>query len=219
VLEALVIACLVAAGLCFVYLVVLPGWRDAKPGAPLAVAVLLLLVGAATAAVDDKVAAPDAAPASPPAPAAAQSDWPLADLAAFRGAPRLHSGPLRHPLCLVRYFARRRAGDDPGATWWTTCAANRALKTVAMVRRRLALLHAWGPRNARVFARIPAGASVVYLEGKASQQCAIAVHRCYRGGGLQLLFRDADFDRGWFTQVECASKPERAPHSFVACRG
>ena len=122
----------------------------------------------------------------------------------------------------MRYYDRaeaRRHGGDPGANWWTTCKVNRALRSIADVRRVLALKHAWGARNGRVFARVPAGERVTRLRGVAARQCEAHGGHCYRGGGTQLLFESDDFQRTWFVRRECAKGPEDAPARFVACAG
>lgn len=144
--------------------------------------------------------------------------WPVMGLPNFRGAPKIHSGPLAKALCLVRYYTRR-PGADPGANWWTTCKVNQAMRTVVDVRKQLALPLAWGARNGRVFATIPAGASVVYVEGVAAKQCEPSGDPCYPGGSRQLLFVDRDFQRSWFTKYECEVKSERTSNAFEACAG
>lgn len=182
-----------------------------------------LTLAAAVAAVDAKVAAaaPSAAPDSEPASTTTSGpapSWPLAELANFEGEATLHADPVAAPgLCLVRYFPRSRVAD-PGATWWTTCEENRTLRTVAQVRQRLALPREWGTRDARVIANIPAGETIVYLRGRASRQCEPSGAPCYAGGGEQLLFREADFDRSWVEDPQCnATGGERARAKWGPC--
>jgi hypothetical protein len=149
------------------------------------------------------------------------SDYFAGKMASFKGAATLHSGPLPAPLCLVRYFDQQRTeakGGDPGANWWTTCQYNKALRSVALVRAKLALPKAWGERDARVTATIPAGTSITYLSGPAAKQCESVGHRCYEGGGVQVLFHDRDVNRTWFSSTECDNGPESAPTKFAVCR-
>jgi hypothetical protein len=87
----------------------------------------------------------------------------------------------------------------------------------------LALPRDWGLRDARVFATIPAGATITYLSGVAARQCEPDHTRCYKGRGEQLLFRDGDFHRTWFTHTECtvdAPAREALPAMFdeATCR-
>jgi len=150
------------------------------------------------------------------------SDYFAGAMSSFEGPATLHSGPLAEPLCLVRYFDRRRAksrGGDPGAPWWTTCKYDESMLTsVALVRKKLALPKAWGARDARVTATIPAGASITYLSGTAAKQCEQET-LCYEGGGVQLLFHDRDVNRKWFGPTECDSAPESATTwRFERCR-
>jgi hypothetical protein len=149
------------------------------------------------------------------------SDYFAGEMSSFRGPATLHAEPLRTQLCLVRYFDRRRAeanNSDPGANWWTTCEYNATLRSVALVHAKLALPKAWGARDARIVATIPAGTRITYLSGIAARQCEAASHRCYEGGGVQLLFHDRDVSRSWFQSTECADGRESAPARFVACR-
>ncbi len=150
------------------------------------------------------------------------SDYFADAMSSFEGPATLHAGPLAKPLCLVRYFDRRRArskGGDPGANWWTTCEYSEStLGSVVLVRKKLALPKAWGARDARVMATIPAGASITYLSGTAARQCESG-SRCYEGGGEQLLFHDRDVNRKWFGSTECDAAAESAPTSrFMSCR-
>lgn len=236
-LEAATVVALVAALICVAAAVLqsVRARRPSRPGAKypsesgarqaravagvgpfLVAAFAFVSLAAGAALVDDKVGDARAAPNT--APAAEDSSWPLAHLDAFRGNPSLHAGRLSRPLCLVRYYGRR-VERDPGATWWTTCDENRRLPTISAVRRRLALPRAWGRRDARIFARIPAGETVVYLRGRAAPQCEPGGSACFPGGGVQLLFRDDDFHRAWFQKFECTRAAERVPARFVPCAG
>lgn len=188
------------------------GGRDVT-GA-LVAALLLFALGGISAAVNDKVKRSEDSPR--PQSIASEEGFPLQHLSAFSRPPTVHSGPLSKKHCLVRYF-ERQPGRDPGANWWTTCAENRRLDTVAEVRDRLALPKAWGSRNGRVWANLPAGERVTFVAGRAARQCEPGGRNCYRGGGKQLLFRDRDFQRAWFTRYECARGPETAAADFRPC--
>jgi hypothetical protein len=150
------------------------------------------------------------------------SDYFAGSMSSFKGPATLHAETLSQPMCLVRYFDRQRAkanGGDPGANWWTTCEYDeKALGSVALVRRKLALPKAWGARNARVTATIPAGTKVTYLIGIAARQCEDSGASCYEGGGEQVLFHGRDVNRAWLGQVECDKAAESAArYRFVAC--
>lgn len=150
------------------------------------------------------------------------SDYFAGSMSSFKGPATLHAETLSQPMCLVRYFDRQRAkakGGNPGANWWTTCEYNeKALGSVALVRHKLALPKAWGARDARVTATIPAGTKITYLIGVAEQQCEDSGASCYKGGGEQVLVHDRDVNRAWLGQVECDEAVESAARSrFVAC--
>ena len=187
-------------------------------------AVAFAVVALGAAVIDDNDAKAESGVIPTPTPTATPvASYFASNLAAFRG-PRLVKAHLKKSLCLVRYFDRARArshGGDPNANWWTTCKANHGLRTIAAVRRALALPHEWGARDGRVFARVPAGARITYLRGIAARQCEPHRGQCYRGGGTQLLFVPDDFQRTWFTRRECARGPknETAPAKFVTCTG
>ena len=70
-----------------------------------------------------------------------------------------------------------------------------------------------------MIAQIPAGENVEFLDGEAAPQCEPDGKRCYGGGGVQFLFRSADFDRSWFVRYECSSAAEKAAIRFTACAG
>jgi hypothetical protein len=225
-----------AGFLCILYAFVSLGlerWRRAPAAGGarerlgfLAVAVLLFAFAATTQLVGDKVATPSSQAAassgqsttSSSGAATADSDYFASHLSSFRPGPVLESERLRNELCLVRYYSSR-PGQDPGANWWTTCKLNSTFKSVADVRKELALPVDWGKRNARVIARIPAGESVVFMRGPAARQCEPSGKPCYAGGGDQLLFRSEDFDRSWFVRYECSTAPEKAAIRFTACAG
>jgi lysozyme family protein len=193
-----------------------------SPMRRLVMTALALVVVAAAAGYAWAVAKPDPAPAAKPTPSAVVADYFAANLAAFRGPGTLHAGVGAHPLCLVRYYDRARArtrGDDPGATWWTSCRYAERLRSIAEVRRRLALPRAWGARDALVVAEVPAGTRIAYLSGRAAPLCEPDRSTCYAGGGAQLLFVDRSFERTWFVRRECARRPASARASFGLCAG
>jgi hypothetical protein len=213
-------ACIVAAA------AVLVAWMAFMLDAPwfgvAALATAVLCLGIALLAAIEKEDT-DKPAGSAAKGAATPRDYFASHLASFRGQPRLTRIRLQKSMCLVRYYDRadaRKNGGDPNATWWTTCKANHRLRTIAAVRRVLALPHDWGARDGRVFARIPAGARVTYLRGLAARQCESHNGQCYKGGGTQLLFVPDDFQRAWFTRRECArGHNENAPTPFVKCTG
>lgn len=181
---------------------------------------LALVVVAAAAAYAWAVAKPDARTADV---GSSSAGYFVGQLASFRAPARLHAGVGDQPLCLVRYYDRTRARrdrrGDPGANWWTTCRFDATLDTVDEVRLRLALPRSWGGRDARVVAEVPAGTQIAYLSGRAAKQCEPSGRRCYHGGGMQVLFRDRDFERDWFVRRECARAAEGARPHFVVCSG
>jgi hypothetical protein len=181
---------------------------------------LALVVVAASAGYAWAVAKPDAR-AADVAPASA--GYFVGHLASFRAPATLHAGVADEPLCLVRYYdraqARRDRHGDPGANWWTTCRFDATLDTVDEVRTRLALPRRWGDRDARVVAEVPAGTQIAYLSGRAAKQCEPSGRRCYAGGGMQVLFRDRDFERDWFVRRECVRAAEGARPHFAVCSG
>jgi len=151
-----------------------------------------------------------------------KSDYFAGSMSSFKGVAALHAETLTQPMCLVRYFDRRRAtanGGDPGANWWTTCEYDqKSLGSVALVRQKLALPKAWGARDGRVTATIPAGTKVTYLSGIAEKQCEDSGARCYEGGGVQLLFHARDVNPAWLGHVECDGVAETAArYRFAAC--
>jgi flagellar biosynthesis chaperone FliJ len=150
------------------------------------------------------------------------SDYFAGSMSSFKGPATLHAEALPRPMCLVRYFDQQSAkakDGDPGANWWTTCEYDeRALGSKALVRSKLALPKAWGARNARVTATIPAGTKISYLMGAANRQCEDSGAVCYEGGGTQLLFHDRDVNRAWLGQIECDRSAEQAvQYRFAAC--
>jgi hypothetical protein len=151
-----------------------------------------------------------------------KSDYFAGSMSSFKGVAALHAETLTQPMCLVRYFDRRRAtanGADPGTNWWTTCEYDqKSLGSVALVRQKLALPKAWGARDGRVTATIPAGTKVIYLSGIAEKQCEDSGARCYEGGGVQLLFHARDVNPAWLGHVECDEAAETAArYRFAAC--
>lgn len=190
----------------------------------LATGLTALTLAVVSSAIDAKVADPsrpyaEAEVRSSLAPAAEPLDALASELPNFSGDAVLRER-VRVPLCLVRYYSRVDANSrprEPGASWWTTCRQNKAFRTYASLRERLALLKSWGPRDARVTARIPAGTPIVHLIGRASRQCEKNGGGCLDGGGRQFLFRDADFRRAWFVSTECAQGDDNGALRFKRC--
>lgn len=190
----------------------------------LATGLTALTLAVISGGIDAKVAdpsLPDAETQAQPslAPAAQPTDAFASELSNFSGDAVLRDR-VRVPLCLVRYYSRVDAHGDPqepGANWWTTCHQNESFRTFASLRERLALLKSWGPRDARVTARIPAGTPVLHLIGRANRQCEKNGGGCLDGGGRQILFRDADFRRAWFVTTECAQGRGTGALRFKRC--
>jgi hypothetical protein len=141
------------------------------------------------------------------------------DVAAFRRHAVIHSGELRRPLCLVTFF-NKDAEAARSSKWWTSCAAARRFGSIAEMREVMALPTSWKdsrPRDARVTARVPAGASITYLSGRSAAQCPAAEGRCYHGGGIQ--YRVMDLEGRWIDEPECLAKySENAPLDYGPCK-
>jgi hypothetical protein len=154
----------------------------------LVLAFLFALLGTAAAAIDGKVRG-----GSTPSAAAEQAvslDFSTSDKehAAFTRIAQVHSGPLDHDLCLVRFYERERGAKGP---WWTDCGQGRSLETVGQARSRLALRKDWGRYDGRAEYTVPKGTDVMYLRGTVGPQCRDGEKKdCarYRGGGQQYFF-------------------------------
>jgi hypothetical protein len=237
-LESVALGAFALAVACFAFAGVLAlrakGASSRGAAFALVAGLLLVTLAAAAAAIDAKVAPGDQRSAragtqdasgdergGADAGDGAEADYFASRMGAFRGRATLRSAPLRKRLCLVRYYERAtaRANGDPGANWWTTCPYDKGLETIAEVRERLALPHAWGKRDARVIAEVPADERVTFLRGRAAPQCEPTGDQCYDGGGVQLLFDPEDFESDWFVRYECAQRSERARNPFEPCTG
>jgi hypothetical protein len=118
------------------------------------------------------------------------------DLANFEGGRAwLHEGPLDRDLKLVQYYDKE--STRASLKWWAPTDEANAAQTVEDVRQRLALLPAWGERDAVRVAHIPQGTHVDYLYGRAAPQTENGV--VYAGGGEQLRFRE--FDPKWIRET------------------
>ena len=150
--------------------------------AALVVALLLVLVGTGAAAIDEKVGE---------AGEAVSLDFSTSEKehAAFTRIEQVHSGPLDHDLCVVRFYERKRG---PRGSWWTDCGQGRSLDTVAEAREQLALRYDWGKYSGRIQYTIPEGTDVTYLRGTIAAQCERGEWKegcpTFNGGGNQYLF-------------------------------
>lgn len=186
--------------------------------AALVVGFLLALLGTGAAAVDHKVAKRDTASVDEVFSLDLSSS--NKEHAAFSRIARVHSGPLDHPLCLVRFYERARG---PAGPWWTDCGQGRSLDTIGQARSRLALRHDWGPYDARVEYVIPEKSDVTYLQGTVASQCRKGEKlgcRRYRGGGQQYFFPTGLDPEGPLREERCAKSKKRPPPNsaeYVRC--
>jgi hypothetical protein len=230
---AVVTVCLVAALACVAY-AGFAALRTIRPDRRAAVwllgyAATLILIAGAVAVVHEKVspAEPDlvasaaAASSSSAAPAPAATEeardqtelaYPL-DVAAvedFEAGETLASGATAEPMCLANFHARAVAlGAGRSYAWWTRCDSATDLKTVANVRKALALPPAWGARDEVAVACVPAGVALTYVRGQAATQ-----GKAYPGGGLQL--RVLNFDTDWIVAQQ-AIPPDGVLPVLHAC--
>jgi hypothetical protein len=224
---AVVVACFVGAIGCVAY-ALLTSWPTAARAvgrsraegqqvAALSIALLLVVLAAAVAVVDDKVGSADVPSAAtagaqasgPPAARGTSLVYPLeaAEADNFAGSTRTTYGTRREALCLVNYYDRHvDVGAGRSYKWWTSCDDADGFSTVAEVRDALALPPAWGARNAVAIACVPARARFGYVSGPAA---AVRTSRhTYAGGGLQ--FRVLRFDTEWIVARQALGRP-RAP--------
>lgn len=200
-----IIASVVSATACLAI-----GFRAARSDAPprrspgviaLPAAVVFVALAGATALLDDKVGEPSAhEDPSPGLIEGSASDIDRRDLAGFREDATVHAGAVEKPLCLMSFF-NSNPGAERSSRWWTSCGYGKRLKTIAEVRERLALPAEWGKRDARVIARVPAGAQIAYLRGVAAAQCEMNEPRCYHGGGVQ--YRVIGLEGRWLGEKQC----------------
>jgi hypothetical protein len=223
-LLAVSITCLVAMAACLaiaargLYLS-----RDAARTsyAAFALALAFALLAAAAAAVHEKVASPASAStggtappggtAAAPAPGGTVQSYPVSadDLRSFRGLVGVQYQPTGRRLCLVNYFnGAKELGKGRSYKFWAGCGASDRWRTVADVQEGLALPSAWDPRNARVIACVPRGATMPYLSGPAAAQWSEKDRHLYRGGAVQ--YRVLSFDTNWIVKrqaVPAAPQP------------
>jgi hypothetical protein len=164
-------------------------------------AVVLFLLAASTAAIDEKVAGTDSSRRA----GSGADDRPVSvarsDLTAFASVDEIHSGRLPRNLCLARFYDQ---GSAPTGKWWTPCESAGRLRTVGDVRRALAVKVKWGNYDGEVQYTIPKDTPVTYLRGIAAAQCAPAATQCpYPGGGVQYLFPGTLEPRGTL-KTQCA---------------
>src|SRR4051794_9243444 len=180
-LLAVSITCLAAMAACLV--IAARGLLTSRPSAvrlsyaALAAALAFAVLAAAIAAVDEKVASPASASAggtaTAPAPSGTVQSYPVSaeDIRSFRDVPSVQFQPTGRRLCLVNYFnGAKELGKNRSYKFWAGCGASDRWRTVADVQEGLALPSAWDPRNARVIACVPRGATMPYLSGPAAPQ-------------------------------------------------
>jgi hypothetical protein len=200
-LNTAVYVCFVGALLLFVYALLRARGDRTGPAERIAVlvlATLLLILGTAAAAIEEKVAGKghqaEVKPSSPDA-------ITKGDLEAFRPGTKIYSGPAKD-LCFAQYYdGSRPLGQARSMKWWTSCTEAKAFRTIEQVRKELALPSAWGPRSRRVFARVPENVTVTYIRGRAARQCAGVPRECREGGGLQ--FRVLGMQERWLQRPHC----------------
>lgn len=115
------------------------------------------------------------------------------------GTANLHDGPLQHDLLLVQFHQNTPLGNGRSAKWWTPVEQANAVTTLREVLEVLALIPEWGPREAVSVARIPRGTHVTFYRGLAMKKYSGEVSKWFRGGGVQLRFRD--FDPSWIVET------------------
>jgi len=219
VVISVVIVCPVAAGACFLYAFLerrsaarTPG-RRAESTSRYQIAVLVIalgfaLVAAATATVGEKVGSKHAG--RPVRGSALDYRVGASDLANFTGPIAVGYRPTATPRCLVNYFDGSQPLGSRSYKYWTSCDENAKFKTITDVQNGLALLPDWGPRNARVIACVPAGASLPYLRGQAAPKWSEEAGRQYYGRDLQ--FRVLSFNKDWIVQRQAvAPTPSSLP--------
>lgn len=177
--------------------------------AALVVAFLFALLGVAASVVDHKVGSDDERPGDE----AVSIDLSTSEEehAAFTRIAEVHSGPLDHDLCLVRFYERSRG---PAGPWWTDCGEGRSIATVGQARSRLALRKDWGDYDARATYTVPKGEDVMYIHGTVASQCTKGEKtgcKRYRGGGQQYFFPDGLDPEGDERELRCAKSKQRPP--------
>jgi hypothetical protein len=208
-IEFVVAACLVGAGGCLLY-ALLAKSADARAGGIVAV-VLLLVLAAATAVVDEKVGsgtAHDDGESSNGAQTKGEEviKYPFepSELTNFAGRVAFRGRPEAKTLCLVTYYNHAaELGKGRNYKWWTSCEEAGELETISEVRDQLALLPAWGPRDAEAVACVPSGANVAFLQGTVGPQTSDG--HTYQGGAIQ--YRVLRFDTDWINQQRRLPEP------------
>jgi len=190
-------------------------------------AIVLIAIAAVSAGVDEKISAPSDRLAvvrvqqdDPATSSVASSNPPeefvVGEIKNFVDPASFRSRTLNRAMCLVRYYS---AGSDRAGEWWTPCGFDKTMATMAVVREQLALPKAWGVRDRRAEALIPAGTNLKYVFGKAAAQCEPSSSACYSGGGRQLLFPRGAFRAEWITATECrVEKSDVKPKRFSPCK-
>jgi hypothetical protein len=107
-------------------------------------------------------------------------------------------GKLEQELVLVQYHRDTILGNKRSAKYWTPVEQANAFKTISEVTEKSALLPEWGDRNVVSVARIPKGAEVEFLSGKAIRQQSLD-GKWYSGHGDQIRFKD--FDPLWIKET------------------
>lgn len=111
----------------------------------------------------------------------------------------LREGPLTEDLLLVQFHSKTPLQVGRSAKWWTPVSQANALPTLTEILEALALPPEFGPRESVSVARIPKGTVVTYYEGLAKEQFSQSLGRNFKGGGVQLRFKD--FDPKWIVET------------------
>lgn len=114
-------------------------------------------------------------------------------VSAFAGEIAFHRGTGGEGLCLARYA--EVGGAPASGHWWTSCEEAEQMRTVQRAKERFALPARFqAVYDTRVETRVPAGADLIFLEGKVAPQCEHeAPAPCgfeYGGGGTQYYVLD-----------------------------
>lgn len=122
------------------------------------------------------------------------------------GTASYHTGPLDEDLWIVQFSDSAGGGS---LSWWTSVDQAEAFRSVDDVHEALALLPEWGRRDAYAVARVPEGADLGFLEGRAAPQMQPGTGRVFDGQGQQLLLEH--FDTDWVVEMPVDGRGSVAP--------
>ncbi len=115
----------------------------------------------------------------------------------FMHPPKEFNGKFSQDVLLARYHDA--SSKKSSHNWWMPISQGNKMHTMDEVMDRTALLSRWCDRSHVSVARIPAGAPIRFLHGKAQMKIDTATGETRPGGGVQYRFED--FDPNWVVET------------------